>query len=128
MEAITIPNRLKELRLEKKLSLRDLAEKVNISYSALSLAENGKRNLTDNDIQIFCNFYDVTSDYLLGLTDNPNAVVLQVNDADGFSATIEHEIIEKMKGFSVTDFQKVSEYIDFLKSKKKMEEKKNNEK
>ena len=34
-----MPNKLKELRLERKLSLRDLAEKVNISYSALSLAE-----------------------------------------------------------------------------------------
>lgn len=62
-------NRLKELRLEKRLTLRELAEEVKISYSALCLAENGKRNLTDNDIVTFCKFFNCSADYLLYLSD-----------------------------------------------------------
>lgn len=62
-------NRLKQLRLEKKMTLRELSDKVNIDFSALSRVENGKRNLNDNDISILTNFFQVSSDYLLGLSD-----------------------------------------------------------
>lgn len=121
-------DRLRDLRKMKRKTLREVNTDTGISYANLSEIENGAHGCTSATLKILADYYNVTTDYLLGNTDNPNAVVIQVNDADGFSATIEHEIIEKMKGFSVTDFQKVSEYIDFLKSKKKMEEKKNNEK
>ena len=106
-----MPNKLKELRLERKLSLRDLAEKVNISYSALSLAENGKRNLTDNDIQTFCNFYGVSSDYLLGLTDERTSSTTSTNDVT-LAFYNQHGI--------VTEEQKkeVEAFIEFVKSKK----------
>lgn len=62
-------NRLNKLRTEKRITLRELAEKVNIDYTALSRVENGKRNLTDNDIAILCSFFNVSSDYLLGYSD-----------------------------------------------------------
>ena len=62
-------NRLNKLRTEKRITLRELAEKVNIDYTALSRVENGKRNLTDNDIAILCSFFNVSSDYLLGFSD-----------------------------------------------------------
>lgn len=66
---------LKKLREEKKITLRELAEKVNINYTALSRIETGNRNLNDEDIKILCKFFHVTSDYLLGLTDNKNEVI-----------------------------------------------------
>ena len=125
---MNIGERLRDARKMRNKTLREVNNDTGIDFSNLAQIERGVHGCTSATLKILADYYNVTTDYLLGNTDNPNAVVLQVNDADGFSATIEHEIIEKMKGFSVTDFQKVSEYIDFLKSKKKMEEKKNNEK
>ena len=125
---MNIGERLRDARKMRNKTLREVNNDTGIDFSNLAQIERGVHGCTSATLKILADYYNVTTDYLLGNTDNPNAVVLQVNDADGFNATIEHEIIEKMKGFSVTDFQKVSEYIDFLKSKKIMEEKKNNEK
>lgn len=62
-------NNLKKIRTERNITLRDLSEKVHIDYTALCRVENGKRNLTDSDIAILCKFFNVSSDYLLGLSD-----------------------------------------------------------
>lgn len=62
-------NNLKKLRIERNLTLRDLADKVNINYTALSRVENGNRNLNDNDIEILSKFFGVSADYLLGISE-----------------------------------------------------------
>ena len=60
-----IQNRLKELRQEKRLTLRDLAEKIGIDHTAISRIENGGRNLSDEDIVKICQFFECSADYLL---------------------------------------------------------------
>ena len=67
-------NRLKQLRNEKRLTLRELAPLVNISFPNLSAMENGKIGISNDNIDIFCKFYHVSSDYLLGLTDIRNPI------------------------------------------------------
>lgn len=59
-------NRLKELRLNRKLTIRALAEKVGISHTQITHIENGKRNLTVETAQQFASFFGVSVDYLLG--------------------------------------------------------------
>ncbi len=59
-------NRLKQLRQERKLTLRELAEKVNISFPNLNAMENGKIGISNENIDTFCDFYNVSADYLLG--------------------------------------------------------------
>lgn len=59
-------NRLKELRLARKLTIRALAEKVGISHTQITHIENGKRNLTVETAQQFATFFGVSVDYLLG--------------------------------------------------------------
>ena len=61
-------NRLQEIRNEKKVSLRDLSEKIGISHTTLLNVENGKRHLTDDDIKKLTEYFNVSSDYLLGLS------------------------------------------------------------
>ena len=65
-------NRLKQLRQEKKLTLRELAEKVNISFPNLNAMENNKIGISNDNIDIFCNFYNVSADYLLCRSDIRN--------------------------------------------------------
>ena len=63
-------NRLFEIRMAADLSLRELGEKTNISYTSLGAIENGKRPFTQEHLITLCNFFEVSSDYLLGLSDN----------------------------------------------------------
>lgn len=62
-------NNLKKLRNNKNLTVRELSELVNINYATLSRLENGDSQLTDNYIEILCDFFKVSSDYLLGIDD-----------------------------------------------------------
>jgi transcriptional regulator with XRE-family HTH domain len=107
-------NRLKELRKEHRLSLRDLADRIMISYSALSNAENGKRNLTDIDIKILTEFFNVSSDYLLGLSDIRNAQITKnPTNLDG----VEIEILNEVKDLEQKDKDDLLKIIKILKIK-----------
>lgn len=59
--------RLKELRGEK--SQIEVAKALNISRSALSYYESGERTPDINVLYSMAQYFDVTADYLLGLTD-----------------------------------------------------------
>lgn len=61
--------RLKELRLEKNLTQKELADKTMISQAAISLYELNRRSATVDIIIIFCQFFKVSADYLIGLED-----------------------------------------------------------
>ncbi|MCL2862406.1 MAG: helix-turn-helix transcriptional regulator [Firmicutes bacterium] len=61
--------RLKELREERGVSQEQLAKAIGIRQQTISQYENG---ITQPDIQTIkklCDFFDVTSDYLLGFKD-----------------------------------------------------------
>lgn len=61
--------RLKSLRLEKKLTQKDISEKLKISQPTYQQWESGKRNPSGETLQKFAVFFDVSTDYLLGNTD-----------------------------------------------------------
>lgn len=107
-------NRLKELRTENKLSLRDLADKVMISYSALSNVENGKRNLNDNDIKVLTDFFNVSSDYLLGLSDQRNSTSTTYHER---LDDVDIEILNDIKNLSTKDKEDLKTIIKYLKVK-----------
>ena len=58
-------NRLKELRQESNLSLKDLSKYVGIGESTLNLIENDKRELNSTKIEKLADFFNITCDYLL---------------------------------------------------------------
>lgn len=63
-------NRLKELRTEKKLTQDKLAEETGLSQAALTNWENGKRVPGATAVITLANYFGVTTDYLLGVSDN----------------------------------------------------------
>lgn len=67
-----IGNRLVELRKEKGLTQEELAKALNISRSALSLYEIGKRDPDTETLKKIAEYFNVSIDYLLGRTDIPN--------------------------------------------------------
>ncbi len=61
--------RLKELRLEKGLTQKQLAQNTGLSKSAIDFWEREQRVPNANAVVVLAKFFGVTSDYLLGLED-----------------------------------------------------------
>ena len=61
--------RLKELRAERGVTQDKLAEETGLSQSALANWENGKRSPSAAAIISLAKYFNVTTDYLLGVTD-----------------------------------------------------------
>ena len=61
--------RLKELRAEKKLTQSQLAKETGLSQSAIAFWENGQRIPNALAIITLCKYFQVSSDFLLGVSD-----------------------------------------------------------
>ena len=65
--------RLRELREEKQLSMATLSQKIGVSDAAICKWENDTTEPKASNIKILSEFFEVSSDYLLGL-ENENGV------------------------------------------------------
>ncbi len=63
--------RLKFLREEKGLTQKEVAEAIGFAQSAVTFWENGKRIPNAIAVIALAKFFDVSADYLLGLTEFP---------------------------------------------------------
>lgn len=63
-------NRLKELRKEKKLTQKELAEETDIPYRTLQNWENGESQIKPEKAEKLANFFGVSIAHLLGYEDN----------------------------------------------------------
>lgn len=61
--------RLKELRMERSLGQVALAESIGVSKAVVSMWETGKREPSMTSLIALANFYGVSIDYIVGLTD-----------------------------------------------------------
>ena len=66
----TFGERLNQLRIEKNIGQIELAKMLNVSKGVISLWENGLREPTLSNIKAIAMYFDVTSDYLIGLEKN----------------------------------------------------------
>lgn len=61
--------RLKELRIEKGLSIHALAKEVNIGSSSICRWENCQADVKGSQLIILAKYFNVSIDYLMGLED-----------------------------------------------------------
>lgn len=70
---LTIGERLKDLRVERRLTLEQLAELTQLSKSALGKYENDDyKDISPFAITTLAKLYGVSTDYLLGVSENKN--------------------------------------------------------
>jgi len=63
--------RLLDLRTDKDLKQEDIAKILNTTKQSYSNYERGYRKLSIDDLMKLADFYNVSTDYILGRTDNP---------------------------------------------------------
>lgn len=65
----TFPERLKELRAEKRLTTRQLAKEIGCSNIAISRWERGTQIPGIDKLMALAIFFNVSTDYLVGFED-----------------------------------------------------------
>lgn len=92
---VSIPERMKDLRVERHLSLKELEAAVGISKSALGSYESteGCKEINHGSILKLADFYQVSTDYLLCLTDNRNPENIELTELH-----ISDEMAKLLKG------------------------------
>ena len=66
--------RLYDLRVDHDLKQEDVADVLKITKQAYGMYENKKRSLPIESLIALCKFYNVSADYILGLSDKTNQV------------------------------------------------------
>lgn len=64
--------KLKELRKKRKISQLKLAMDLGMNQNSISRYETGERQADYETLIAFADYFNVSIDYLLGRTDNPN--------------------------------------------------------
>ncbi|MCT1175826.1 XRE family transcriptional regulator [Pediococcus pentosaceus] len=114
-----IGHRISEFRESKNISQTELASRININRSVLNRIELGTRPARDLELKGIANVLDVSTDYLVGNTDNPNSVDDDMNAVDLDKALSE-------EGMAMFDGQPLSEeykkaLLTMLKAEKRGE-------
>ena len=63
--------RLRELRSQKGVPQKIIAELLKVTVTQISDMENGKIATTMSRLYLLCEYFDVSADYFLGLSDDP---------------------------------------------------------
>ena len=96
--ALTIQERLKDLRVERGLTLEQLAEQTHLSKSALGSYEaEDFKDISHYAIIKLAKFYGVTADYLLGLSEtknHPNADLADLHLSDGMIELLKSGLVD----------------------------------
>ena len=95
---LSIQERLKDLRVERGLTLEQLAEKTHLSKSALGSYEGDNlKDISHYALIKLAKFYGVTADYLLGLSEtknHPNADLADLRLSDDMIALLKNKLVD----------------------------------
>jgi len=69
LNLLQLGDRYSELREEKELSISQLSKKINCNPKTISFYENGSRSMPSNVVIKYADFFNVSTDYLLGISD-----------------------------------------------------------
>ena len=68
---VPLGKKLKELRINKGVTQKQIAEYLGIAPNSLQQFEYDKVNPSYENLIKLCRYFNVSADYLLGLSDNP---------------------------------------------------------
>ena len=67
--------RIKNVREDRDLTQTQVGKILNKSQQGYNHIETGRAELKIDDLVLLCKYYDLSADYLIGLTDNPKSYI-----------------------------------------------------
>ena len=101
-------NRIKELRTQRKITQEELGNIINVQKAAVSKYELGRAVPSTDVLTKLANYFNVSVDYLLGRTDEPQGTGFQkglLGDINGDSP-LAQKARETMANIQVTPYEK----------------------
>ena len=68
---LTFGEKIRNLREDANLTQEQLGKQVNMTQRKVSYIEHNQYEPSIEDIKALCSFFKVSSDYLIGLSNNP---------------------------------------------------------
>lgn len=94
---------LKEVRLKKGISQKEVAEKIGVAKSTYSLYESGNREPNVETIKKIADFLNVSADVLLGLDESPVTLAAHFDGTE----------------YTESELDEIRQFAEFVKNRKK---------
>lgn len=111
----TFADRLKQLRIEKRITQEKLADKFFITKSAISKYEHGVNAPENKLLQDMADFFDVSVDYLLGRVDDRHSHLIMETPHYYNVTNKAEQILEVIKNAGVDlnniDYEKLEQLL-----------------
>lgn len=116
------PERLKNLRKNKKITQEELGKRINVTKVSVSGYENGNRMPDTETLQNIADYFNVSIDYLLGRSENKiaedeeSSQPVHNNSLDELNQLIQEHGIEQFGFFDIDKWKKLGpEQIDEIR-------------
>lgn len=109
--------RLRQLRHTHNLTQKELAKVLGLKPTAISNYESERNEPSLDKLIALSKFFDVSCDYLLGVSDSHKPLIAEVDDKETL------EFLELYKQLSPSGVSETKNYIQYLLYKEKSKEK-----
>ncbi|GAF12149.1 transcriptional regulator, XRE family [Bacillus sp. JCM 19046] len=92
-----VPERLKALRLEHKLTQEQLGQMISVTKVSISGYENGNRTPDTDTLNRIADVFHVSTDYLFGRTSRKNPLLLYETDLTEKEEQLLREHLEQLR-------------------------------
>ena len=91
-----IGERIKHLRISKKLTQDEVAQALNVKRETVTRWETGARDIKTEITILLSKYFNVSADYLLGLTENTSTNISEIgiSNKTGFSTSTVENILD----------------------------------
>ena len=113
---MSIGKKIRELRLEHNLLQRELAKEIHIAPNTLSQFETGQANPSYEVLSLIADFFQCSTDYLLGREDDFGNVVVQTEKPAPLPQD-EQELLQIYQSLSPAHRSQVLEYARYFAEK-----------
>lgn len=70
-------SRLRHVREDRDFTQSKIGKILNKSQQGYNHIETGRAELKIDDLKVLCDFYKLSADYLIGLSDEPKSIPIQ---------------------------------------------------
>ena len=112
---MTLGKTIKDLREKQGYTQRELADKLNIGNSTLAMYEIDKREPDNATLGRLADFFSVTTDYLLGRTNDLCIALTPQKEQQVKIAPDDLELLRQIKNLPETDRKEIESYIQYKK-------------
>ena len=105
-------NRIAELRKKRNMSQKQFSKLLNVAQNTISQWETGQRDIDSTTLIKIAEFFNVSTDYLLCLTDMP------LPPTQEKTPSYQEEVLRDIEDITPEMASEVRQFINYLKHKK----------